>query len=123
MRLRIALACAGSALLLAGCMARTLSPAGAQVVVVPQAPVGCQRMGELVGLSHGGMRGDATSAPDHELGARNDLRNQAALLGADTVQMTGREGIVTHSFAGHARPSQVRHTGVAWRCTGQQANG
>jgi len=36
--------------------------------------------------------------------------------GADTVQTVGREGIVTHSFAGHARPSQVRHTGVAWRC-------
>jgi len=112
------LVCAGSALLLAGCMARSLSPAGGRVAVVPEAPPGCERLGDLVGLSHGGMRGDMSSPHDLELGARNDLRNRAARIGADTVQMTGREGIVTHGFAGHARPSQVRHTGVAWRCRG-----
>lgn len=118
MRLRTVFACAGSALLVAGCMAKSLSPAGAAVSVVSQAPAGCERLGELVGLSPGGMRGDMSSPHDLELGARNDLRNRAALMGADTVQMLGREGIVTHSFAGHARASQVRHTGVAWRCRG-----
>jgi hypothetical protein len=118
MRIRIVFAGIGSALALAGCMAKSLSPAGSQVAVVSEAPAGCERLGELAGLSPGGMRGDMSSPHDLELGARNDLRNRAALMGADTVQTLGREGIVTHSFAGHARPSQVRHTGVAWRCRG-----
>lgn len=116
MRRRTVLTSAGGALLVAGCMATPLSPAGARVALVGAAPAGCTRLGEVVGLSRGGMRGDASSRHDLELGARNDLLNRAAALGADTVQTTGREGIVTHSFAGHARPSQVRHTGVAWRC-------
>lgn len=118
MKLRTVFACAGAALalLLAGCMAKSLSTEGGRVTVVDAAPEGCTRIGDLVGLSHGGMRGDMSSPHDLELGARNDLRNQAARMGADTIQTTGSEGIVTHSFAGHARASQVRHTGVAWRC-------
>lgn len=116
MRFPIGFASAGLAALMAGCMATPLSPAGARVALVGAAPTGCTRLGEVVGLSRGGIRGDASSPHDLELGARNDLLNRAAMLGADTVQATGREGIVTHSFAGHARPSQVRHTGVAWRC-------
>lgn len=116
MRLRTVLVSAGSALLLFGCMAKALSPAGGRVALVGEVPAGCTRLGEVVGLSPGGMRGDMSSPHDLELGARNDLRNRAAALGADTVQTTAREGIVTHSFAGHARPSQVRQTGVAFRC-------
>lgn len=118
MRHRTILACAGSALVLSACMAKSLSPDGGRVTVVAEAPADCARLGELVGLSHGGMRGDMSSVHDLEVGARNDLRNQAARIGADTVQLLDSEGVVTHGFAGHARPSQVRHAGVAWHCGG-----
>lgn len=116
MRLVLAVAAVSSALLLSGCLAKSLSSAGAGVTLVQSAPAGCERIGEVVGRSGGGMRGDLTSPHDLDLGARNDLRNRAARMGADTVQVLRLDGIVTHSFAGHGRPSVVEATGVAWRC-------
>jgi hypothetical protein len=118
MRLPIVIALAASALLLTGCLAKPLSAAGAGVAVVPRAPAGCERLGDVVGRWGGGMRGDVSSIHDLELGARNDLRHRAAQLGADTVQEVRRDDIVTHSFAGHGRPSVVEISGVAWRCRG-----
>ena len=82
---------------------------------MPSPPEGCQRLGDVVGRSAGGMRGDMSSRHDLDLGARNDLRNRAARLGPDTVELVRLDGIVTHSFAGHARPSAVEAVGVAWR--------
>jgi hypothetical protein len=121
MRLEFAVAFAASMLLLSGCLAKPLSAGGAGVALVEGAPVGCERLGEVVGRSGGGMRGDLTSPHDLDLGARNDLRNRAARLGADTVEVVRLEGIVTHSFAGNGRPSAVQATGVAWRCGGRHA--
>jgi len=116
MRLRIAVLCTGSALLLAGCMVKSLSEAGADVTTVSQTPRGCERLGDVVGSTGGPLRGEVSSARDLDLGARNDLRNRAAELGADTVQIVRREGVSPQTFAGNSAPSQVRYTGIAWRC-------
>jgi len=115
MRLRAFLLCAGSALL-AGCLAKSLSSGGAQVITVSRAPHGCERLGDVEGRSGGWIRGDVTSRQDLELGARNTLRNDAAKLGADTVQIVHREGVTTQTFAGTGDVNQVRYSGVAWRC-------
>jgi hypothetical protein len=116
MRFRFVVLGAGSALLLTGCLAKSLSAAGAEVVTTSQAPRSCERIGDVAGSSGGALRGDMSSVRDLELGARNDLRNRAAELGADTVQIVRREGVTPQTFAGHASTSQVRYTGVAWRC-------
>jgi hypothetical protein len=119
MKLRIAFLCAGGALALAGCLAKGLSDAGAGVTTTRQAPRGCARLGEVVGSSGSALRGDLSSPHDLDLGARNDLRNRAAALGADTVQMVRREGVTPQTFAGQSAPTQVRYTGIAWRCAGR----
>lgn len=109
-------AVAAAALLLAGCVAKRLSSAGAEVRTVSQPPGRCQRLGEVSGRSGGWVSGDVTSPRDLELGARNDLRNAAARLGADTVQILRREGTSGQTFSGHAAPNVVVYRGVAWRC-------
>jgi len=112
--LRAGLACA--ALLLAGCMAKTLSNAGSEVTTLSRAPRGCERLGDVAGASGGWVTGDMTSQRDLDLGARNDLRNAAAKLGADTVQIVRREGASERSFAGTSQPNRVHYSGIAWRC-------
>jgi hypothetical protein len=108
------LACA--ALLLSGCVAKSLSNAGSEVITVSQAPRGCERLGDVAGASGGWITGDVTSQRDLDMGARNDLRNAAAKLGADTVQIIRREGVSDRTFAGTSQPNRVHYSGVAWRC-------
>jgi hypothetical protein len=114
MRLRILFAT--TALLLAGCQAKSLSDAGSQIATVSQVPRGCTRLGDVAGRSGGWISGDVTAPRDLELGARNDLRNQAAERGADTVQIVSRDGVDDRTFAGHGGKNEVRYEGVAWRC-------
>lgn len=117
MRLRLAFPSGAAALLLlSGCLAKTLSDAGAEVRTTTLAPRGCERVGDVEGLSGGMLRGEVSSPRDLDMGARNELRNRAAELGADTVHIVRREGVTPQTFAGHDSPSQVRYTGVAWRC-------
>jgi hypothetical protein len=107
---------AGAALLLAGCVAKSLSSEGAEVTMTSKPPRGCERLGDVTGRSGGWLTGDVTSQKDLDAGARNELRNAAAKLGADTVQIVRREGTTAQTFAGHGEPNQVHYSGVAWRC-------
>ena len=116
MRLHGLLLCAGLALVVAGCTTKRLTTEGADVMTVSQQPTGCERLGDVVGSAGGGVQGEVTSAEDLDRGARNELRNNAGLLGADTVQILRREGVTPQDFTGQGGPTEVRFTGVAWRC-------
>lgn len=121
MRIHIAFLCAVAALGPTGCMAKRLSDGGATVTTVSRAPHRCERLGDVAGRSGGMLVGDMTSVRDLDLGARNDLRNRAAKLGADTVQIVHREGVTPDTFAGQSALNEVRFTGVAWRCGNRSA--
>lgn len=86
-RLIIALGAIG---LLAGCMANSVSPQGQQVVIVQSLPsqYQCTYKGEVAGSQGNWLTGGWTSNKNLALGARNELRNEAAKLGANVVVIT-----------------------------------
>lgn len=98
------------------CTPKALSDQGEQVLMTHHEPAGCQRLGEVEGSQGGALSGDMTSRKDLDQGARNDLRNRAARLGADTVQIVRREGITPQTFAGSGEAHAVAYRGIAWRC-------
>lgn len=116
MRLHGLLLFSALALVVSGCMTKRLTIEGADVATVSQEPSGCERLGDVAGRAGGGVQGEVTSIRDLDRGARNELRNNAGLLGADTVQILRREGVTPQNFSGHGTPTEVRFTGVAWRC-------
>jgi hypothetical protein len=99
------------------CTPKRLTDAGEEVVIVHRAPTGCQRLGEIEARQGGAVIGDFTSARDLEDGARNELRNRAAKLGANTVQIVKRDGMSRQQFAGSSDPNEVSFVGVGWRCS------
>ena len=80
-------AAATVATLLAGCATAPATPQGAAVELITQRPANCKFLGEVTG-SHGNVfSGDFISDEKLIQGARNDLRNKAAALGANVVQV------------------------------------
>ncbi len=81
-----------STLLLTGCAATSVTPQGQQVVIVqsmPQEYSGrCQFIGEVAGSQGNWLTGGWTPNKNIAMGARNDLRNDAAKLGANVVVIT-----------------------------------
>ncbi len=76
-----------SAIVLTGCATAPATPQGAAVELVTQRPANCKFLGEVTG-SHGNVfSGDFITDEKLIQGARNDLRNKAAALGANVVQV------------------------------------
>ena len=70
-----------------GCVVHTLTSQGAQVVASSSPPEAhCQMLGRVVGQSQGMLPGE-----DVVKYAHNDLRNKAAKLGANYVQIDDSE--------------------------------
>lgn len=90
MRVYLLAASLCSAALLAGCMANSVTEQGQQVVIVQSLPsrYECTYKGEVVGSQGNWFTGGWTSNRNLALGARNDLRNEAAKLGANVVVIT-----------------------------------
>jgi hypothetical protein len=98
--------------MLSGCVSNeALSPAGARVAVIRTPMASCESIGYLVGTGGGSVGGGWIANQDLIGFAINDLRNQAAALGATHVQMEppqlGQSGGTT---------STATVTGTAYRC-------
>ena len=101
-------------MLVASCKTARLTEAGAQVAASPNPPVpGCQPLGSLTGKA-GGDAGAYISEQDLTTYALNDLRNQAANLGANYVQHSPPAKEATGSTV-----TSISFAGTAYRCPAQ----
>ena len=73
--------------LMTGCVANSVTEQGQKVVIVQSLPAQyqCTYKGEVVGSQGNWLTGGWTTNRNLALGARNDLRNEAAKLGANVV--------------------------------------
>lgn len=102
-----------AAVLLGGCAATSVTPQGAQVELVTERPANCKMLGEVLGSQGNVFSGDFTSDQNLMLGARNDLRNKAAAMGANVVQMQNTLNS-THPYSAGAVKSAI--VGTAFAC-------
>ncbi len=103
-------------LLLTGCAATSVTPQGQQVVIVQSMPQEyadrCEFVGEVAGSQGNWITGNWTPNKNLALGARNDLRNEAAKLGANVV-------LITDSFNSTDENNSlenITNIGRAYRC-------
>ena len=107
---------AGSFVLLAACSAPQLTPMGRGVVAMGAPPMGrCQPLGPVTGESRG-----AYSAGSLIEYATNDVRNQAAAVGATHIH-TAQPSLVYSANQQSAGVSGATVSGTAYRCAGEAA--
>ncbi|MBM4132964.1 MAG: DUF4156 domain-containing protein [Nitrospira sp.] len=109
--------------LLAGCAAAPLMPEAHQVRIVTNEPTGCKYLGEVTGNQGNFFTGSFTSNANLETGARNEMKNEAAKLGANVVQMltnragqTGSMSLSGGTGGGSTEQTNVTYTGIAYKC-------
>lgn len=84
-----------------GCSSISVVPQATHVIASPnKAPKGCQYVGQVVGNQGNFFTGSFTSNRNLEEGAMNDLRNKAAKLGANYIQLVTTRAGVTGSASG-----------------------
>ncbi len=102
--------------LLAGCATAPATPQGAAVELATQRPANCKFLGEVTG-SHGNVfSGDFITDEKLIQGARNDLRNKAAAMGANVVQVQNTINSKHPYSAGIVKSTVV---GAAFNCPGR----
>jgi len=104
---------------LVGCASVELESGAQQVKIVTNEPQGCEYLGEVTGSQGDFFTGAFTSNANLETGARHDMKNQAAKLGANTVQMLTNRAGQTGSMgqgSGSMEQTNVTYTGVAYKC-------
>jgi hypothetical protein len=108
---------------LGGCAATPLNPEAQMVRVVTNEPAGCKYLGEVTGNQGDFFTGGFTSNANLETGARNSMKNEAAKLGANTVQLISNRAGQTGSFSlssgtggGSSEQTNVTYVGVAYKC-------
>jgi hypothetical protein len=79
--------------LISACASAKLTDGGRRVRLVNTTPANCEHLGEVHGdengdSTQGGMRW-STTGPGANERARVDIKNMAANMGADTVELTG----------------------------------
>jgi hypothetical protein len=113
--------------LLASCSATQLRPEAAQVRIVTEQPKECSYLGEVVGSQGNMVVGHITSNESLERGALNDMKNKAADLGANVLQLignrAGQTGLIggssaggTGSLGGSLLQTNVTYVGAAYKC-------
>ncbi len=109
--------------LLAGCAAAPLMSDAHQVRIATNEPTGCKYLGEVTGNQGNFFTGGFTSNANLETGARNEMKNEAAKLGANVVQMltsragqTGSMGLYGGTGGGRTEQTNVTYTGIAYKC-------
>ncbi len=102
-------------LFLVGCAATTLKPEAEKVRILQNEPKGCKYLGEVTGNQGNFLTGSFTSNENLETGARNELKNQAAQMGANTlVILTSRAGQTMSD--GRLQQTNVTLTATAFHC-------
>jgi Domain of unknown function (DUF4156) len=100
--------------LLSACSAIQTTPAGAIVELVNDKPQGnCRALGEAVGSQGNWFTGDYTSNRNLMVGARNDLRNQAAAMGGNLVHVQNVSNTNAHGSSGTTNTTVV---GMVYKC-------
>jgi hypothetical protein len=103
------------AILLAACAAIQLNPGAERVRLTNQEPQGCEYLGDVVGTQGNAMTGGLTSNETLITGARNDIKNKAAAMGGNVVQiLTSTAGHTSGQNGGGMSSSHLE--GVAFRC-------
>lgn len=101
---------------LSGCDAVPINP-GAKHVKLTNTEPGkeCQLLGEATGDQGNFLTGGWTSNSNLDLGARNDLKNKAAVMGGNVVVILTHRAGQTGS-AGDSQQTNVTITGNVYRC-------
>jgi hypothetical protein len=99
-------------LLLAACAAIPVAPGAERVKLTNQEPQGCEQLGDVVGTQGNVVSGAWTSDESLISGARNDLKNKAAALGANVVHV-----LATTSGQTKGGMTSAHMEGVAYRCS------
>ena len=110
---------AGIALcVLAGCAATPLTHDAAPIRLTNAEPgKECRYLGEVTGRQGDWWTGPFTSNANLEEGARNDLKNKAAALGANVVHLvTSQSGVSAAGSGGGSETTVVTYVGAAYRC-------
>ena len=103
----------------ASCAAIPLNTRGASVRIIHQTPEGCEYVGTVEGDQGNWFTGPATSNRNLEVGARNDLKNNAAAAGANVVVLITDRAGQTGSWGEHGgsvRQTNVVYVGEAYHC-------
>jgi hypothetical protein len=107
--------------MLSACSAVRLSPEAIKVRLTNQEPKGCEYLGEISGSQGNAISGGWTSNDNLAEGARNDLKNRAAKLGANVVHILASRDSTTYGgfgvFGGSKTSSNME--GVAYKCPAQ----
>ena len=103
---------------LAGCAATPLAHDAAPIRLTNAEPGReCRYLGEVTGSQGDWWTGPFTSNARLEEGARNDLKNKAAVLGANVVQLvSSQSGVSAGGSGGGAQTTVVTYVGAAYRC-------
>ncbi|QIQ21888.1 DUF4156 domain-containing protein [Zophobihabitans entericus] len=103
------------AVLLSACSANSLDK-GAETVAILDSPPPygtCQLMGEVMGSQGNWFTGGYTTNTNLLIGARNELKNEAYKLGADSVYIQTTHNTQTESSAGTSNSTLF---GNAYKC-------
>lgn len=105
---------------LCSCASIEVDPMATHVLITPIAPAkNCKYLGQVVGNQGNFFTGSWTSNKNLEVGAMNDLKNQAAKLGANYVHLiTNRAGNTgsLDQFGGSLEQTNVTNLGNAYSC-------
>lgn len=100
---------------LGGCAAISATSSGALVEVVTDAPskYACKFLGDVYGSQGNWITGDITSNKNLAMGSRNDIKNEAAELGANVVQI--QDSKTTRAWTALGTTNHVL-VGKAYKC-------
>jgi hypothetical protein len=100
--------------LFSACSAIQATPDGARVELVnDKPPSDCRALGEVVGSQGNFITGNYTSNKNLMIGARNDLRNQAAGMGGNLVHVQNVSNASAHGSWGTSNTTVV---GMVYNC-------
>lgn len=115
--------CIGTVLAVMGCSPIPVSPGAQKIRIVTSEPRDCDYLGDVTGNQGNFFTGGWTSNANLETGARNDLKNQAAQMGGNTVVIittragqTGSVGMAGGSGGGGSEQTNVTYVGTVYRC-------
>lgn len=116
---RLTFACF-TVLFFSGCAATPVRGSSTRVRLTNQEPgEHCEYLGDVVGNQGDAFSGSFTSNENLEIGARNDMKNKAADLGANVVHVlanrAGQTGSTSYEF-GSSEQTNVTYMGAAYFC-------
>lgn len=104
----------------------TLTDSGSKVVLSDIPPIGanCRLLGQVIGKQGDFITGEWTSNEDLEAGGLNDLKNKAAAMGANYVELLTTRSGGTGAFGavvGFSDETNITNSGNAYKCVESEA--